>query len=249
MINFSSISQNSIVGKILRFLLKFIPASSRLFILQGKLKGKKWIKGSGVNSYWLGIYEAEQQKLFGKTIKQGDVVFDIGAHVGFYSLLASELVGKTGKVFAFEPLQRNIFYLEKHIEINKRENVKIIKAAVSDKSGTVSLSDDCESSYARIEDGGKVKVKAVVIDNLVNNGKLPVPDAIKIDVEGAEFSVLKGAYSVIKKYKPVIFLSIHRFIDRDHKDCCDFLAELDYKLEPIFGDKIEQTDEIFAYKK
>ena len=70
MINFSSISQNSIVGKILRFLLKFIPASSRLFILQGKLKGKKWIKGSGVNSYWLGIYEAEQQKLFGKTIKQ-----------------------------------------------------------------------------------------------------------------------------------------------------------------------------------
>lgn len=249
MLNFSSISENSIAGKFLRFWLKLIPAKSRLFILQGRLKGKKWIKGSGINSYWLGTYELNEQKLFEKTIKQGDVVFDIGAHVGFYTILASELIGETGKVFAFEPLPRNIFYLERHIKINKCENVKIIKTAVSDKEGIAFLSDNCDSSYSRIIEDSGIEVKTVAIDNLVGSGKLPIPNVIKIDVEGAEFSVLKGASFTIKKYKPAIFLAIHRFTDKIHKDCCDFLMELGYELRPILGNKIEETDEIFAYKK
>ena len=66
--------------------MRFIPENTKVLILQGRLKGKKWIKGSGVNGYWLGTYELEKQKMFEKNIKRGDVVFDIGANVGIYSL-------------------------------------------------------------------------------------------------------------------------------------------------------------------
>jgi len=111
MINFSSISEGSLPGKLLRGGLKLIPNAVVVRIMQGHLKGKKWIKGSGVNGYWLGTYELAQQKIFQKYMKEGNVVFDIGAHVGFYTLLATQLVGKKGKVFSFEPNPRNIIFL------------------------------------------------------------------------------------------------------------------------------------------
>jgi len=249
MINFSSISKKSIIGKILRFFLRFIPAQSQVLILQGRLKGKKWIKGSGVNSYWLGTYELEKQKLFAETVKKGDVVYDIGANVGFYTLLATELVGETGKVFAFEPLPENFKYLKEHIEINGYKNISPFEVAVSDKNGFAFFGGVIDRSQGRLLDEGKIKVGTVTIDDLVDSGKLQIPNVIKIDVEGAEFSVLEGAFSTIKKYNPAIFLAIHRFTDSAHKDYCDFLIKLGYGLKPILGDKIEETDEIFAYKK
>lgn len=133
MINFSAISNKSLIGKILRLCLLLIPGNATVKILQGPLKGKKWFKNSGVNGYWLGTYELEKQKFFEKTVKKGNVIYDIGANVGFYTLLAAELIGEEGKIFAFEPLPRNIFYLKKHIKINKFNNIVVIEAAVSDK--------------------------------------------------------------------------------------------------------------------
>jgi hypothetical protein len=110
MIDFSKISKNLAIGKFLRMILGAIPSDMTLFVLQGKLKGKKWIRGAGVHGYWLGTYELKKQEAFEKAVKKGDVVFDIGAHAGFYALLASSLVGESGKVFAFEPLPRNVFF-------------------------------------------------------------------------------------------------------------------------------------------
>lgn len=118
MINFSAISNRSITGKILRFFLWFITQKTTVRILQGPLKNKKWIKGSGVNGYWLGSYESDEQKVFIENLKKGDIVFDIGANVGFYSLLAAEVIGFKGKVFSFEPLPENFKHIKKHIEIN-----------------------------------------------------------------------------------------------------------------------------------
>ena len=113
MINFSKILADSFIGKVLRKILKIIPPNFVLPILQGRLRGKKWVIGSGVFGYWLGTYEFEKQKLFTKTVKKGDIVFDVGAQAGFYSLLAAELIGEKGKVFAFEPMPDNISYLKK----------------------------------------------------------------------------------------------------------------------------------------
>ena len=81
-------------------------------ILQGKLRGKKWIVGSGNHAYWLGSHEYKKRILFEKVIRQGSIVFDIGAHVGFYTLLASVLVGTKGKVFAFDRCLEICFILK-----------------------------------------------------------------------------------------------------------------------------------------
>lgn len=247
MINFSLISQNSIIGKILRFLLKFIPPNSQVFILQGRLRGRRWIKGSGVNGYWLGTYELEKQRFFEKIVKRGDIVFDVGAHVGFYTLLASELVGKTGKVFAFEPLPRNINYLKKHININKCKNITIIENALSNKSGNSFFKINSSSSTGQITNKEGLKIISATIDNLVFKNKLPVPHSLKIDVEGAELSVLRGAINTLKKYYPAIFLSTHS--SEINKHCRNLLSGLGYNLKSISGNSIEKTNEIFAYKK
>lgn len=249
MINFSKIPERSLIGKVLRIILRIIPNDISVFILQGPLKGKKWIKGSGVNGYWLGTYELEAQKFFEKIIKEGDIVYDIGAHVGFYSLLASNKVGSNGKIFSFEPLPRNIVYLRKHIDINNIKNIDVIEAAVFDKEGVVFMDDKINSFYAKISDNGDLKIRTVMLDNLVSSEKLLPPNVIKIDVEGAELSVLKGADFILNKYNPTIFLSMHILNDKIHKNCCNFLRDRGYNLKSITGNSLEGVSEIFAYKK
>jgi FkbM family methyltransferase len=207
MFDFSKISKESLTGKFLRKILKLIPPNSVLPILQGKLRGTKWIIGSGVFSYWLGCYESEKQKAFIKQIKLGNVFYDIGAHVGFYTILASKLVGDRGRVYAFEPLPRNIFYLKKHISLNKLKNVEIIEAAVSDKEGEENFLE-VDSATSRLDPHGSFKVKTVSLDNLVKNKKILPPNVMKIDVEGAELKVLLGAKDIIEKYRPIIFVAL-----------------------------------------
>jgi FkbM family methyltransferase len=207
MIDFSKISKKSLIGKFLRKILKLIPSNSVLPILQGRLRGMKWIIGSGVFSCWLGCYESEKQKAFIKQIKLQDIVYDIGAHVGFYTLLASKLVGDRGKVYAFEPLPRNIFYLKKHISLNKLKNVEIIEAAVSDKEGEENFLEG-DSYTSKLDSRGSFTVKTISLDNLIKNKKILPPNVIKIDVEGAELKVLLGAKDIIEKYKPVIFIAL-----------------------------------------
>lgn len=244
MINFSKISNKKTIGKILRGALKIIPGKMTVLILQGRLKGKKWIKGSGVNGYWLGSYEREQVKFFEKIFKKDWVVFDIGAHVGFYSLLSAELAGEEGKVFSFEPLTINYEYLKKHIEINNYRNITPFNVAVSDRDGFAFFSEGENTSTGHLTSNGEIKVRTIAIDDWVNDRKLPIPDILKIDVEGAELAVLKGAVNLLNGHHPVVFLSTHG--SEIHKNCCDFLLALGYKLEPLGTDDIEKADEILA---
>lgn len=246
MINFSAISNKSIIGKILRFFLRFIPNNANLIILQGSLRGKKWIKGSGADSYWLGNYELKKVCEFEKNIKKGDVVFDIGAQSGFYTLLAAELTGKDGRVFSFEPFPKNIFYLKKNLEINNCKNVDVIEMAVSDKNGIINFKEGEDNFTGRISDEGGLRVKAAAIDTLMADGKLSPPNLMKIDVEGAELSVLQGARLTLGEYHPLIFLAIHRFNENIHKDCCDFLMGMGYKLKSLDKIEVEKSDEIIA---
>ena len=84
MINFSKISAKSLSGGLLRKLLGLIPNDTVLLILQGPMRGRKWIKGSGVSGYWLGTYELEHQQILSGLLRGGDVFYDVGAHVGFF---------------------------------------------------------------------------------------------------------------------------------------------------------------------
>jgi FkbM family methyltransferase len=238
-------SDKTLLGRIVRLPLRLIPKSIVIPILQGKLRGKKWIVGSGVHGCWLGHYEYDKQSIFQETITQGSIVFDIGANVGFYTLLSSVLVGPEGKVFAFEPLPNNLLYLKRHIQLNHLTNVSIIEAAVADHDGFTNFEEGKTRSQGYISPKGTLLVRTICLDKLYLRGEILIPDFMKIDVEGAEMSVLLGAKLIFQHYHPVIFLSTHgKYV---HQQCVDFLKLIDYKIKVIDGKTIIHADEIVAY--
>jgi FkbM family methyltransferase len=246
--NWSGISGKTRFGKILRVPLQLIPTDTPVPIMQGRLRGKKWIVGSSTHGCWLGSYEFEKQRLFERTITQGSIVFDIGGHVGFYTLLASELVGPKGKVFVFEPSSRNIFYLRKHLSLNDIRNVEVIEAAVTNKSGVVSFNEGPHSSMGHIASTESAnQVRAVALDELISKTEIPVPDYIKMDIEGAETLALSGAKSMLAEFHPVIFLATHGNLV--HQECCSLLYSVGYELQTIDEMNLEQSSEIFATSK
>ena len=242
--NFSGISRDSLIGRLLRFPLGLIPENARMPILQGALRGKKWIVGSGNHGYWFGSYEYEERILFEKTITKSSVVFDVGAHCGFYTLLASELVGAKGKVFEFEPLPRNLRYLREHLRINGVLNVTVVEAAVSDKCGVSFFDPGPHHSMGKLVSSVPLRFNTVSLDSLVNKDGFPVPDYIKIDVEGAEAQVLSGAESILKMRHPTIFLAVHE--PESRRESCDILKRSNYRLGGINGKAVERSDTIIA---
>jgi FkbM family methyltransferase len=244
-VNLSGIPPDTFLGRMLRQPLKLIPGNTAMPILQGRLRGKRWIAGAHTHGCWLGSYESEKQKLFESKVRPGDTVFDIGANVGFYTLLASDLVGDAGYVYAFEPVPRNIEFLHEHLRLNRVGNVEVIESAVSDRSGDTYFDDTPGSAMGHLAAKGRLKVRTVSIDALGSEGKALPPNCMKIDVEGDEFLVLSGAKSTLKDYHPIIFLATHG--TQVHEQCCDLLKSVGYQLEGLDGASIAQCDELIAY--
>lgn len=207
----------------------------------------KWITGSSNHGCWLGSYEYDKRVLFENRISEGSVVFDIGANVGFYTLLASALVGSNGEVVAFEPAPRNLRYLRSHLRMNRVSNVKIIEAAVSDINGECQFDTGPDYSMGHISSNGGLAVKSVTIDKLVLTREVSPPTYMKIDVEGAELEVLRGALKTLSTHRPGIFLATHG--KEFHRQSCEFLRSMGYELEPISAPEVDQTDEIFAFPR
>ncbi len=255
------------IGKLAKFAL---PKEIVLPIFQTKIKGKKWIVGSGNLEFLLGSWEYDKRILFEKTITPSSVVYDIGAHAGFYTLLASELVGMGGSVISFEPVPQNLHYLKKHIELNRCQNVTIIDAAVSDKEGflnfilgptsttghvtgenqndspliNIKSPSKNELEIIKSRNANQITVKTVRIDDLVGIQRLPKPDFIKMDIEGAEVLALRGAKSTLERFHPSIFLSTHG--ETEQKFCIEFLSSLNYQVEPLIAGNSFLSDELFA---
>jgi len=200
-------------------------------ILSGSLKGVRWFWGSGGTSYLLGTYEREMCDVFQNLVRRGDVVFDIGAHVGFYTLLSAKCVGGGGAVYAFEPLDRNVDFLKKHIQLNRYRNITVLGVAVSDKNYFVCFEKGKDSFQGRIVLGGGTKVPSVTLDRLVFEKNISPPNVLKIDVEDGEYAVLRGGMGVLKKYRPCILLSTHG--EELKQSCLLLLRKAGYKSERV----------------
>ena len=226
-VNFSGISgYHSRLGRLIRLPLRAIPNKTVLPILQGPLKGTKWIAGSSNHGCWLGSYEFEKQRRFFEAVPQGGVVWDLGAHVGFYTLLAAK---KAKYVLAIEPLAENAAYLDEHLRLNHILNVNVLKWAVCDTSGTGRFSPGHSTSMGKIAASGVVEVRLFTLNTLVNC--YPPPALLKIDVEGAEFKVLRGGLEYLKASKPTIFLATHGCAV--HKASVKLLQGIGYRLETL----------------
>jgi FkbM family methyltransferase len=245
-VNFSSISNRSLAGKALRIPLRLIPANAPVPILQGPLRGKLWVKGSSDNGCWLGSFEYQKQRLMSSMLHAGDTMFDVGANVGYYTLLASHKVGPTGRVVAFEPLPENVRLVRRHLRLNRVRNVSLHEVAVSDHDGHARFAPHASNAMGKLSDTGSVDVAMVSLDSMTNAGQFPDPSLLKIDVEGAELGVLRGASHVLGRARPTILLATHGA--EVHRQCCDFLRDATYELRPIDPSvaSIDATDEIIA---
>ena len=243
--NFSGISNTGWFGQLLRWPLKLVPRRARMPILQGPLAGQRWIAGSSNHGCWLGSYEQEKVAEFSRRVQPGDVVFDIGAHVGYYTLLAAHLVGPRGRVVAFEPLPANLEILRQHLRLNKVTNVEVVAAALSDRAGTASFAVAADRSMGSLADHGELEVRVEVLDQLLASGRLPAPDCIKIDVEGAEYRLLSGARECLARHRPQLFLATHGA--EVHRSCCTLLTAAGYDLQAFGDENWAMTDELMAF--
>jgi FkbM family methyltransferase len=203
--------------------------------LRGPLRGKKWILHAGPNACWVGTYEVARLRTFQNAVTQGAVVYDVGANVGIYSLLASLRAGPSGTVYAFEPLERNLRYLRRHVALNNSQNCVVLEKAVCNREGKLPFSAAAwNPSMARLSPDGEILVPATTLDTCIYGEMgLRPPDIIKIDVEGAEFEVLEGATRAISEFHPTIFLEIHG--TQLHADCCAFLLRSGYNVGERYG--------------
>ena len=244
--NISGISNRSIAGRLMRLPLALIPPTLPIRVLQGPLRGYRWIAGSSNHGCWLGSYEYAKQRLFARMLHSGDAVFDVGANVGFYTLLAASRVGPDGKVVAFEPLPDNVRFIQRHLRMNRVEHVQVLQAAVGGRDGTARFERHVSNAMGRVSDGGSMDVEIVSIDSLCDARTIPAPSLMKLDVEGAELSVLEGASRTLTRSRPIIFLATHGA--ELHRACCEFLRRAGYTLRPVDESisSIAATDEIVA---
>lgn len=193
-------------------------------MISGPGKGLKMILrvGDKLNPqetyYWLGFHEADIQRLFAKFIRPGFIIYDIGAYIGFFSLLAGYLAGLNGKVYTFEPLPDNVERTRFNISLNgMQDRVFCVPKAVSDKSGVVIYDDFGRNDWGRISNDGVIPAgkntnmffESVSLDEFVFQQGHPPPNLIKIDVEGGEGKVLAGARQLLIKFRPLIICEIH----------------------------------------
>ena len=243
MFNLSGISNSALLGRALRLPLRLVPKEAEVPILQGPLRGKRWIAGSSNHGCWLGSYEAAKQRKMIELVRPGMVCWDVGANVGFYTLLLAELVGAGGRVFAFEPVPRNVELLRRHVEMNRYLHVRIFPCALGDFDGETGFGPGPNTSMGHMAAGGPLKVSCSRADTLLAAGEVEAPDVIKIDVEGAEADVLRGARAAMQN-RPMLFLATHGEIA--HRACLDLLATSGYEVRALDGGPPEGTDEVAA---
>jgi len=164
---------------------------------------------------WLrGDYAAEEPitRLITSNLRTGDVFFDVGANVGFFSLTASRIVGPTGHVYAFEPLPKLASLLRRTVSVNGLENVTVAEAAVGRTTGVASIASMPDSAYSHIIDGARrvdtthggwkpIRVASLSLDDYVANVVHRLPTLIKMDIEGSEIEAIAGAHSILSDPK------------------------------------------------
>jgi FkbM family methyltransferase len=172
------------------------------------------------------LYEPDVANLLVKVLAEGDVVADVGANIGFFTVLASILVGATGRVVAFEPSAENVERLRANLVYNDCKNVTVIEKAVTDQVGEVEFFINSGNSGGHAlwdigqwpgytEENGtpvRVAVPATTLDAEWEQLRLPAPKVIKIDAEGADQRVLEGASDLLAREKPrFVVAELHPF--------------------------------------
>jgi FkbM family methyltransferase len=187
------------------------------------------------HAFWDKMISDEIEKIQ-NYVKQGDIVIDVGGNIGFFVLILDELVGKEGKIFSFEPSKRLKDRLEKTIKINNIQNVTIVNLALGESEGSTTLHYNPKqtglSSIVTDFDKSSIseEIQITTLDKFLENitGRISF---LKIDTEGYEPQVLKGAMEFIKRDKPTIYIELGGNYQNSSAEALKILKELNYSCE------------------
>lgn len=199
-----------------------------------------------------GIYEPKETALIKKLIKPNDIVLDIGANIGYFTLIMAK---QAKQVIAFEPEPRNFQILQKNIELNKLANVKMYNVAVTENNNkTILHLCDTNRGMHRIYPShwcneGTTEVQTVRIDDWIQDANF-----IKMDIEGAEFGALKGMKQLLEKNDIIIMMEFHPPSIEEYgakpRDIYEFMKKLGYNIEvPSVGSVSFEELEKIAIEK
>jgi len=163
-----------------------------------------------------GTLEPPVQEALRRLLAPGDVFYDVGANVGFFTLLGARLVGPQGRVVAFEPVPACARAVAHNIALNDFAQAEIREEAVGAANGRAQLLVVGEASWSHLASTGRhadvrdeLDVTVVAIDELVEAGAIPPPDVLKIDTEGAELQAIAGMRRTIERHRPAIVCELH----------------------------------------
>ncbi len=169
--------------------------------------------------YFFGRYEIEKSQtiFWNNYLKPGMIVFDVGANIGYYSLMTAKRIGSNGRVYAFEPVTLTFRELTKNIQLNRFSNILPQKIALSNIQGlaeifTANQSNTGTSGFSEQSNfsGIKETVDTIEGDKFIYSNNISRLDVIKIDVEGAELKVLGGLKDALKRFRPLVLIEINR---------------------------------------
>lgn len=202
---------------------------------------------------YLNLPEYQEMTFFKKILTDKSTFIDVGANIGIYSLLAASII-KKGKIYSFEPSSSVLGDLYQNIRINDLEDrVQILEKVASDKTGYREFVMEDISEYSHIacnKTSNSLSVQSIKLDDFCGNKKISFVDVIKIDVEGAEFQVLKGLETYLKRGKVgILIIELNRSnqsFGTDSNEIIDYLKKLNYhafKFNEENGlERIDQID-------
>lgn len=183
------------------------------------------------------------------TVEPGDVVLDCGAYVGDTAYVFNERLGGDGLVFAFEPLPENYEKLKNNIErMDYQDKIIPLNVGVSDKESTLSFACNQNNHGAsRIAPDGKIKVDVITIDSFVESeSRISNVNFIKMDIEGAEVSAIKGAENVIRRFRPKMAICIYHKVE-DHWQIPRLILSIDNRYEFYLRHHTENNTETVLF--
>jgi len=200
------------------------------------------------------ILENNLCNFLSKHLKKGDVFIDIGAHIGYYTILASKEVGEEGKVVAFEPFIANFNRLVKNIKLNQCKNVISECFAISNRRAYVKLFSGVDTFTYSLVRNRKPSlysfVPSISLDKYVLSKRIE-PKVIKIDVEGGELDVIESGMKVIRIYKPILVVEFHPIIlnqkfSKELRKILGFLKK-HYKFYILWNGNVLQIENLKKY--
>lgn len=221
-------------------LMDHTPGFRGALIRSGPARGLRFDAGPSNPAYALGSNELPVQNALLEYVRPGGVLYDVGANVGYFSVIGGRDLRPSGRVYAFEPVPANAMWIRRNARLNRLRNIVVLEAAASDTSGRSELlvtrysggSVLASADHRAPDVERRITVETIAVDDLVFSRRLPAPTVVKIDVEGAELQVLRGMIRTLRQIRPIVIYEIDDVsqdrYERKQQACDDLLHTAGY---------------------